>query len=467
MTKIRKQFLGNLPGTDDGDMLACVGANGNPDSRDYAFGFLNAAELLLEQQHIKKPHRAKYPADHMVYPICFNIRHGIEISIKYFLDELEKLYAYRKLTFEVTSKNAHNIEVIWKDYSQLAIQFDVRLGVMAQQLTKYIQPWAEIDATGQTFRYAFSNSAQKHLTEYSTIDLFKVRLNLESLKTHLEDNFSLLSELSVEFDCNTYTKNLSRWDLYKLAKELPLHIEWGERLKDVKARWINERSLSSNDFNRACDLIKNHWEFAIDIGLEVPLIGGVTAEDIVWSVEKSMCYHNALSVKGLNDRSALNVLVNVNSDEFINSFAEYEKRKMIWLSGQEYHSILERLSPELVAAVSSIYYNNKNSSYCEDYRWYYENEFKNLSTKDLNSLMQEFMHVIKKIRFIDGVVDGLSLLGQYSIIEKIMSIKDIHAHFDKATVLECKSKTETYNDWFVSLPTFTKVDKFISDLNVE
>ncbi|MCD9502133.1 hypothetical protein [Photobacterium phosphoreum] len=456
MTEIRKQFLGNLPRTDDSDMLACVGANGNPDSRDYAFGFLNAAELLLEQQHIKKPHRAKYPADHMVYPICFNIRHGIEISIKYFLDELEKLYAQRKLTFEVTSKNAHNIEVIWKDYSQLAIQFDVRLGVMAQQLTKYIQPWAEIDATGQTFRYASSNNAQKHLTEYSIIDLFKVRLNLESLKTHLEDNFSLLSELGVEFDCNTYTKNLSRWDLYKLAKELPLYIGWGERLKDVKARWVNERGLSSNDFNRACDLIKSHWEFAIDIGLEVPLTGGVTAEDIVWSIEKSMHYHNAL-----------NVPVTENSDDLINSFVEYKKRKMIWLSGQEYHSILERLSPELVATVSSLYYNNKRSSYCEDYRWYYEYEVKNLSINDSNSLRQEFMRILEKKTFISGVVDGLSLLGQHSIIEKLILIEDIHAHFDEATILECKSKTERCNDWFVSLPSITKVDKFLSDLNLE
>ncbi|MEZ8825880.1 hypothetical protein AB6E04_16100 [Vibrio amylolyticus] len=452
MLEIKKQFLADLPKTSDSDLIACVGTNGNPTTRQYAFGFLNAAELLLEQQRVKKPYRPKYPADHMVYPICFNIRHGIEVSLKYFLCELEKLYAHRKLSFETPSPNSHDIETIWNDYYQLAIQLDVRLDKMVRKLCKYVKPWAEIDATGQTFRYAFSNDAQKHLTEYSTIDLFKVTLNLESLKAHLEDNFSLLAELDVEYECNTHTKNLSRWELNKLAKELPFRSEWGEKLLDVKARWCQEKDLSSREFNLACNLIQSHWELASHIGLEVPLLGRVTSEDLVWAVEQSMYYHN------------LGTTSKIGEDGFIHALFESNKRKIAWLSAQGGETMLERLSPELVATVSSLYYNNRGSSYCEDYRTHYEADLKNLSSKSQKRLIEEFTHVIRKQTFISGIVDGLKLLNQTSTIEKLKEIRGIHAHLDETALCEKQSKTEIHNDWYASLPIVTEVEAFLANL---
>ncbi|EJG1706450.1 hypothetical protein AABD46_15425 [Vibrio parahaemolyticus] len=452
MPEVRKQFLESLPHTHDSDLIACVGTNGNPSPRHYAFGFLNAAELLLEQQRVKKPYRPKYPVDHMVYPICFNIRHGIEISLKYFLCELEKLYAHRKLSFETPSRNSHNIETIWNDYYQLAIQFDARLDKMAQKLCEYVEPWAEIDATGQTFRYAFSNDAQKHLTEYSTIDLFKVTLNLESLKTHLEDNFALLAELDVEYECSTHTKKLSRWELNKLAKELPLRSEWGEKLVDVKVRWCQKKDLSSREFNQACNLIQSHWEFASHIGLEVPLLGGVTAEDLVWAVEQSMYYHNVI----------LGPTSKVGDDGFIHALLGSNEREIAWLSAQGGETMLERLSPELIATVSSLYYNNRESSYCEDYRVHYEIDCKNLSSDDPNRLIEEFIHLIEKQTFISSIFDSLTLLNQVSIIEKLKAIEGVHAHFDEAAVWKKQSKTEKYHYWYASLPKITKAEEFLS-----
>ncbi|MFA0681296.1 hypothetical protein AB4572_12875 [Vibrio splendidus] len=450
MSETRKQFLGEFPSTHDSDLIACVGTNGSPNTRDYAIGFLNAGEVLLQQQYVKYPYTSRHLADHMVYPICFNIRHGIEISLKHFLCELKKLYIHRQSPFDAFSKNSHDIEEIWQDYCRLASQFDNRLAVMVQTLKPYIKPWGEIDASGQTFRYAFSNDAQKHLTEYSIIDLSKVTLNLDCLKTHLADNFDLLSLLDEEYGCNTHTKNLSRMELCLLARELPIRSDWNEGLASIKQRWILDRKLSSNEFNRACDLIQSHWEFSSEIGVEVPLLGGISAADLVWVIEQTMYFQRVIHGQPDQDSDFAS----------IETALAFHKRKEDWLNSHTVEEIRERLFPELVANITSLYYNKHESSYCEDYRLHYEIELKKLSLKTQNGLMEAFMHVIQKQTFISGLIDGLALLKQDSIIRTIKDIEGVFTHFDEMAVEGKQSKTDNYHDWYVSLPRITETEKY-------
>lgn len=58
---------------------ACVGENGYVNAETYAIGYFQATRLLLEDVLNIKNKRFQ---DTLVYPILFNFRHGIEISIK-------------------------------------------------------------------------------------------------------------------------------------------------------------------------------------------------------------------------------------------------------------------------------------------------------------------------------------------------------------------------------------------------
>src|SRR3954468_3804886 len=66
---------------------ACVGDNGGPyDLYDYAHGYFEATRLLL-----KSVGKAGWVNDLVVYPICLNMRHGVELYIKYLISDLAKL----------------------------------------------------------------------------------------------------------------------------------------------------------------------------------------------------------------------------------------------------------------------------------------------------------------------------------------------------------------------------------------
>ena len=68
-------------------MNACVGNNGGPyDLYDYAKGYFDATKTLLA--HVRDEGNL---IDLIVYPICFNFRHAIELYIKYVITDLAKV----------------------------------------------------------------------------------------------------------------------------------------------------------------------------------------------------------------------------------------------------------------------------------------------------------------------------------------------------------------------------------------
>jgi len=72
----------------DGHQLnACVGNNGGPyDLYDYAKGYFDATKILLENIA-----DGGVLIDLVVYPICFDFRHAVELYIKYVITDLAKV----------------------------------------------------------------------------------------------------------------------------------------------------------------------------------------------------------------------------------------------------------------------------------------------------------------------------------------------------------------------------------------
>ena len=59
---------------------ACVGENGSPGYRYYAKGYSQASEILINTFLMDKG--ISWPVDSLVYPVCFNMRHSVELLLK-------------------------------------------------------------------------------------------------------------------------------------------------------------------------------------------------------------------------------------------------------------------------------------------------------------------------------------------------------------------------------------------------
>ncbi|MCK1394307.1 hypothetical protein [Bradyrhizobium sp. 1] len=135
---------------------ACVGNNGGPyDLYDYAWGYFEATRLLLED--------ADEPGakiDVLVYPICFNFRHAIELYVKYIIADLSRV--------EGTGRQyqpGHSLLRNWKKAKKLlkAIDHTTEDVALFEDVVRHIE---EVDATGQTFRYPESIKYDQHLKDY-------------------------------------------------------------------------------------------------------------------------------------------------------------------------------------------------------------------------------------------------------------------------------------------------------------
>lgn len=68
---------------------------------------------------------------------------------------------------------------------------------------------------------------------------------------------------------NTFTKTLSRWQIEEIAKKLPPKSAWKNGLSIIKQQIIDDYGLSSHEFSETLNIIKNHREFCVYIGMEI------------------------------------------------------------------------------------------------------------------------------------------------------------------------------------------------------
>lgn len=252
---------------------ACVGENGAPDIIDYASGFAAAANVLLDSTIASQG--IELTVDTLVYPVCFTMRHAIELFLKSATEGLSGIGKIRSVALPPFShKESHDLEVIWKYVKDHALTTDERLAETVRELDEYIVDVASIDASGQVFRYPFNLENKKHLTEIGIINFLVLKSRFNDLERLLRTLSRMIEKLIAEYRWNTFTKKLSRHQLCQLAAELPLRSAWREAsFDDVKAALMAKYNLSSNDFSKALELIQQRHEMAACIGIQVPIPG--------------------------------------------------------------------------------------------------------------------------------------------------------------------------------------------------
>jgi hypothetical protein len=237
---------------------ACVGNNGNPDYYDYAKGYSSAANLLIKT--VLDGGGLTYSVDQFVYPICFNMRHSVELRLKGACGSLKKLSEYRGTLEKFDLRGSHDIGGIWDYIKRMSTGIDERFLFFIDFLDKRILDLAEIDATGQTFRYPDDSDNVKHLVEVSLINIKNLSRRFSELEYILDCFEYFCDEIVREYGYKTFTTKLSRPQLRQIRLRLPARATWGDdSFKALAVEIKNEYGLSNNDFSRALCKLKEHY----------------------------------------------------------------------------------------------------------------------------------------------------------------------------------------------------------------
>ncbi|EID4342312.1 hypothetical protein LB049_003381 [Vibrio vulnificus] len=247
---------------------ACVGDNGSPSYVEYAHGFARAANLLIGS-FLDGKGREVY-ADDIVYPICFNMRHAVELHLKGAVEVLVQLAKYRGKNLEFDLKGSHDIGNIWVYFKDNSVEVDERYDSVIKALDTFITDLATVDPTGQTFRYAVDIENQKHLTEVKVISIQHLANQFAEAEHHLTSLFRLGEHLEEEYRVGDSTTVLTRFQLFSIARRLPQRRDWGSKAFTGISTSIKEDfSLPSKKaFSNALDKIQENIEMSYLIGVD-------------------------------------------------------------------------------------------------------------------------------------------------------------------------------------------------------
>jgi len=297
-------------------------------------------------------------------------------------------------------------------------QLDRRFKSINANLDYTIRDIANIDATGQTFRYPIDSESKKHLEDIGGTISCRV---LFSKFTELEKNLDTLhyftGYLADEYRFETYTNNLSRADIFQIAKQLPNRSEWSnDEFKEIKKGIISQYQVSSNEFCRACNLVQNNYETAYFINVDLNFLG-LTEEQIL----ELLAFWVKLN-PNFRDRSPQEFsLTSIDASVFEEMITRDAIKKETVLA------LKSSITPEYLADLNALFYFARELDFSESYKSIYDNELKiaKLHNNDKKEIARNFLHIFSKCNFIDNLLESLYFLNFIDFAEKIVKLYEL------------------------------------------
>lgn len=392
---------------------ACVGENGWPGYWDYARGYSQAATILIDL--VLNEQGLKYSVDEMIYPVCFNMRHSVELRLKGAITELILIEKSRFRDLQFDLAGSHDVGNIWRFFAEKARVVDDRYEPIISKLDKKIKDIAEIDATGQTFRYPLDAESQKHLVDVSIINFEVLKRSFAELEAALDDLHRLNNYLRDEYQFGSFTKRLSRKNLFEIASLLPSAKKWiedsfGKTKEAIKKRF----NIGSKELSESINLIKLNYELAHEIEISIPLLG--IEEDYV---KEFFGYwfklHDLPSDKALKDFMDSEP---VSGEMFKSILKNSETREEVW------NSIKSDLTPEKLAGVSALFYFAFELDFSEKYVQIYSLEIRKSKASFANSeesVWIHYFHLLNKTNAIYNILRSLYFLRKRVLADQLVA----------------------------------------------
>jgi len=423
-----RQYNSTFTGSEPFWANACVGENGSPGYWEYSKGFSQAAVILIDL--VLRTRGIRYSVDELIYPVCFNMRHSVELRLKGSISELIQLESYRSRNLIFDFSGSHNINNIWEFFKESAKKIDSRYDQIIERLNIKINDIAEIDATGQTFRYPIDTESRKHLVNVSVINFLVLKRSFTELEATLDELHRLNTYLLEEYSWGSFTKKLSRRDLFEIATLLPHRTTWTDKSFDTTRDTIKEKfGIGSKELSDAIEKIKSHFELAPEIGVELPLLG-VTKDDIYEFVFHWFKLHELESDKAPVDLDA--------GEYYLDTcFDEIKKRSAI--KQDVWHAVGSKITPEILAGLSALFYFARDLDFSESYAHTYAIHLREAHGKfaasDNSSIRQDYFHIFEKSNAVYNILQSLYFLRQQEIADQLVATYELDSKFswlDKA-----------------------------------
>ena len=263
-------------------IIACVGENGGTTDEDIGNGFKRTVELLTES--LKDGQEVE---DLLVYPIVYNARHSIELSLKIVIKMLWEIEGKKGIKYsdEIIAErkkkiHTHNIEELYKMACENK-NIDRRIPAYFENIEDMIQ-FYYFDEEGDAFKYELNKENQPHMikNKISHISIVLLETEFKEVMEKFDELICFLRNCMDEYSLGTFTKNLSRTDIWDISKRLPDYEEWRtEKFREIKEEIKQEYHLGSKEFSEAVNLIKKNRFFSENIGCE-KIFGTITQEEL-------------------------------------------------------------------------------------------------------------------------------------------------------------------------------------------
>lgn len=396
---------------------ACVGNNGLPGYWDYAKGFSKAAVTLIEA--VIQDGGLEYRVDEMVYPICFNMRHSVELRLKGAIEELIEIEKVRGRALEFDFKRSHDIRKIWEFFVINALTADDRYQAIVGRLESKISDISQVDPTGQTFRYPLDAESERHLVDVSIINLVLLRNSFLELESSLDDLHYLNTHLRREYLFETFTRSLSRKNIFEIASLLPPRSTWSDSAFDTARAGIKERfGISGAELSKSIKIIESHFELAPMIEVSVPLLGVVEVD-----IADFFCYWLLRHERWQDDD--LRIEVGPSLTHSAELFGVDEVEADVW------SAVEKDLTPEKLAGISALFYFAREFEFSERYRLIYESERRAAleAFKDsVEKVRAKYFHIFMKTNAVHNVLESLYFLGKSEVAERLISLYGLEKH---------------------------------------
>lgn len=262
-------------------VIACVGDNGGTDDETIRMGFINSVNILMDAI----VHKGAFE-DLLVYPIVYNVRHSIELSLKILISGIWQLQIIKKeknpeeIEAVQSKLHTHDIKAL-NDLTKEVIDFDRRFPEEYKKLDSFLQ-FYYFDVDGDAFKYETDKENHphmisqniSHISMQTLVDQFN-----EAMQT-FERLIDLKNTLLREYRLQTYTKHLSRADIEDISKKLLPYEKWRlPEFDENKATIRKEYGISNKECSEVIDIIKCHRKFCTNIGMELPF-GNITDDEL-------------------------------------------------------------------------------------------------------------------------------------------------------------------------------------------
>jgi hypothetical protein len=388
---------------------ACVGDNGAPGAIDYAKGFASAANALLDSAIADQGQ--SLPVDTLVYPVCFTMRHAIELFLKKFTVDLAEIASLRGSALPVFNQvTSHDLGLIWTYVKTHASTTDERLVDHVKGLDEYITDVAGIDATGQVFRYPADLENKKHLTSIGIINFVVLKRRFNQIQQLLESLNRMLVDLVEEYRWGTFTRSFSRLQLRKLAADLPARSRWSEASFDRVRNGLKAKyAVSSRELSLAINLIQQRHEMAAGIGALVH-IPGLSVAALERFFDK-WCASNDLQL-----------VINPPPPRVVPT-TDIEAALRDELNRQELgNALATEINPDEYAAIKALFYFEDEAPVSEAFERVLEIHQREADRYKANlpAFQQSLKDMMGKIRVFERILYSLDFLGQAEAMEAVI-----------------------------------------------